>query len=80
MSDPVIATLPDPVRTVEQGARPVTYLAGSRAVTYVSGWYFADADEPRLSAPESYHPDAARRLWERSAELVNLRRGERPPR
>jgi hypothetical protein len=71
LPDPLLRALPDPVHSMEEGARTPIYLASDPEVKYVSGQYF-ESRRPVLSAPESYDPHTARRLWEASSELVDL--------
>lgn len=59
------------LRTPEQGAETVVYLASAPEVEGVSGKYFVDKRETRSSA-ESYDQAIARRLWQVSAELTKL--------
>jgi len=56
------------MRTPEQGADTVVWLASSPEVEGVAGRYFADRKE-RRSNRESYDPEVARRLWEVSEQL-----------
>lgn len=58
-------------RSPEKGAETVIYLASSPEVEGVTGKYFKDK-EPIKSSPESYDRQAARRLWEISAAMVDL--------
>ena len=55
----------------EQGADTSIYLATSEDVAGVSGKYF-DKRKPVQSSAASYDEDAARRLWELSAQLTGL--------
>jgi NAD(P)-dependent dehydrogenase (short-subunit alcohol dehydrogenase family) len=55
----------------EAGARTSIYLASSDEVENVSGRYFAKC-RPEASSPDSYDEALARRLWEKSNELVRL--------
>jgi len=57
------------LKTPAQGAATSIYLATSPDVAGVSGRYFADCAPKEASAP-AYDADAARRLWEVSAELT----------
>jgi NAD(P)-dependent dehydrogenase (short-subunit alcohol dehydrogenase family) len=59
------------LRTPEQGARTVIWLASSPEVEGVSGRYFADGKEVR-SSEASYDRAVSRRLWETSDELTGL--------
>ena len=54
-----------------RGAETSVYLASSPEVAAANGRYFARKRESRLSS-EARDADAARRLWEISAELVGL--------
>jgi NAD(P)-dependent dehydrogenase (short-subunit alcohol dehydrogenase family) len=58
-------------RNAEEGAETGVYLATSPAVSGVTGEYFVDC-QPVSSSPASRDESAARRLWERSAEMVGL--------
>ena len=71
LPDTLLSALPGPVNTIEEGARSQIYLATDPEVKYVSGHHFENRS-PVLSAPESYDPHTARRLWEVSAEMVDL--------
>jgi NAD(P)-dependent dehydrogenase (short-subunit alcohol dehydrogenase family) len=71
LPDPLLRALPGPINTIEAGARTPIYLATDPDVKYVSGQYFENR-EPVLSAPESYDPGVARRLWAESAALLDL--------
>jgi NAD(P)-dependent dehydrogenase (short-subunit alcohol dehydrogenase family) len=53
------------------GARPAVFLASSREVEGVSGSFFSQKSVPTKSSNLSYDEDAARRLWEVSAELTS---------
>jgi retinol dehydrogenase-12 len=55
--------------TPEEGARTPVYLASSPAVADTSGEYFVK-ERPCPSSPISYDREAARQLWETSAEMV----------
>ena len=59
--------------SAEKGAETSVYLAASPEVEGVSGRYFARKRETRPSAA-ARDADAARRLWDVSAELVGLER------
>jgi NAD(P)-dependent dehydrogenase (short-subunit alcohol dehydrogenase family) len=56
---------------LERGASTSVYLASSAEVEGVSGKYFANQQERRSSA-ESYDEEAARELWQVSAEMTDL--------
>jgi NAD(P)-dependent dehydrogenase (short-subunit alcohol dehydrogenase family) len=71
LPDPLLRALPGPVNTIEEGARTPIYLASDPEVKYVSGLYFENRD-PVLSAPVSYDPYVARKLWTASADLLDL--------
>jgi NAD(P)-dependent dehydrogenase (short-subunit alcohol dehydrogenase family) len=60
------------MRTPEQGADTVIYLASSREVEGVSGKYYSDRKwiEPQEAALD---PEARRRLWEASERLTGLK-------
>jgi retinol dehydrogenase-12 len=59
------------LRTAEQGADTVVYLATSPAVDGMNGKYFADRRE-RQPSPAARDDSAAQRLWQISAELTGL--------
>lgn len=61
------------MRTPEQGARTVVYLASSPAVATVTGEYFQD-DRPARVSSAALDDEAARRLWETSARMTGLER------
>jgi NAD(P)-dependent dehydrogenase (short-subunit alcohol dehydrogenase family) len=61
-------------RDVAKGAQTSIYLACAPEVTGVTGKYFVDC-EPVASSPVSYDREAARRLWQISARLVDLPAG-----
>jgi NAD(P)-dependent dehydrogenase (short-subunit alcohol dehydrogenase family) len=67
----IISLLRPFIRTAEDGARTSIFLASSPAVEGVSGKYFVDCRE-RRSSPASNDQDAARRLWEVSAQLTGI--------
>jgi NAD(P)-dependent dehydrogenase (short-subunit alcohol dehydrogenase family) len=54
-----------------EGAQTSIYLATSPEVEGVTGKYFADC-KPVHSSPNSYDLEAAKRLWEVSAQLTGL--------
>lgn len=57
--------------TPEEGARTSVYLASSPQVAEVSGKFFVKEKQVE-SDPASYDVEAARRLWEVSAEMTEL--------
>ena len=57
--------------TPEAGARTSIYLASADEVENVSGRYFVKC-KPEASSPDSYDEALARRLWEKSSQLVRL--------
>jgi NAD(P)-dependent dehydrogenase (short-subunit alcohol dehydrogenase family) len=60
------------MRSPEQGADTLIWLASSPEVDGVSGKYFSDRKE--IEAKEiAYDPDARRRLWEISEDLTGLK-------
>jgi NAD(P)-dependent dehydrogenase (short-subunit alcohol dehydrogenase family) len=61
--------------SAERGARTSIYLASSPEVADKTGLYFV-RQRPRRSSAASYDRDAARRLWEISARLTGLDRGQ----
>jgi retinol dehydrogenase 14 len=58
-------------RSPRKGAATAIWLAASDAVTGVSGKYFVDCGE-KAPSPDALDVEAARRLWELSAELAGL--------
>ena len=58
-------------RSVEKGARTITYLATSSDVESVTGGYFMDEGIVD-SSPASYDKDDSLRLWQVSEELSGL--------
>jgi NAD(P)-dependent dehydrogenase (short-subunit alcohol dehydrogenase family) len=58
------------ILTSEQGARTSVYLASSPAVAEVSGGYFVKC-RPRSPSRAARDPEAARRLWEVSEQLIS---------
>ena len=65
-------TLKPFMRTPEQGADTIIYLASSPEVEGVSGRYFGDR-KVISSSEEPHDVSAQRRLWEESEELTNLK-------
>lgn len=59
------------MRSPEQGAETVVYLATSPEVEGMTGKYFIDRQE-RYSSRASQNPEAARRAWQISATLCGL--------
>jgi retinol dehydrogenase-14 len=59
------------MKTPEQGADTVLYLATSPDVAGVTGNYF-DNRKGRQTAKISYNETVARQLWEVSAQLTKL--------
>jgi retinol dehydrogenase-14 len=59
------------LKTPEQGAATSIHLASSPDLEQVSGRYFANS-KPKSSSKASYDQAVAARLWQVSAELVNL--------
>ncbi len=59
------------MRSPEQGAETVVYLATSPEVEGMTGKYFVDMQE-RYSSRASQDPEAARRAWQVSAALCGL--------
>jgi retinol dehydrogenase 14 len=57
------------MRSPEQGAETVVYLATSPDVEGVTGRYYVDR-QPRYSSRASQDPGAAGRAWQVSAALV----------
>ncbi|MCZ4608219.1 SDR family oxidoreductase [Streptomyces sp. Lzd4kr] len=55
----------------DEGAQGPVYLATAAELSGVSGHYFVDLCPTRASEP-SYNQEAARRLWELSAELTGV--------
>ena len=60
------------LRSPEQGAETPVYLATSPDVAQANGLYYARCREHRAAAHAS-DPEVARRLWETSEELTNVR-------
>ena len=58
--------------TAEEGSRTTVYLAASPEVEGVSGKYFDEKQRIVPSDPATYDEEAARRLWEISAQMVGL--------
>ena len=58
-------------KTEEQGAQTTIHLAVSQEVEGVSGLYFADC-KPKEPSKEAQDDGAAKKLWEVSADLVEL--------
>lgn len=61
------------MRTPEEGARTVVYLASAPDVAGVTGEYFID-ERPAAVSPAALDDEAARRLWEISARMTGLER------
>jgi hypothetical protein len=59
-------------RSPEQGAETTVHLASSPEVEGISGKYFVDC-EPVKTDPASYDEETAKRLWEVSAQMVDLK-------
>jgi hypothetical protein len=59
------------MKTPAQGAATSTYLASSPDVEAITGQYFANST-PKTSNKSSYDTAAADRLWQVSADLVDL--------
>jgi retinol dehydrogenase-14 len=59
------------MKTPAQGAETTIYLASSPDVEGVTGRYFASR-KPKTSNKSSYDTAAAARLWQASADLVDL--------
>jgi hypothetical protein len=59
------------MRSPEQGAETLVYLATSPEVEGVTGKYFVDRKQ-KYSSRASQDPDAARRLWQISETLAGL--------
>jgi NAD(P)-dependent dehydrogenase (short-subunit alcohol dehydrogenase family) len=59
------------LRTPEQGAETIVWLATARELDGVTGKYFLDRKDKR-SSRLSYDEQAARRLWIESARMVGL--------
>jgi NAD(P)-dependent dehydrogenase (short-subunit alcohol dehydrogenase family) len=67
------------LQTPETAARTIVHLAGSPELEGITGRYFDEGHEAP-SSPASYDEAVARRLWDVSAELCGLPRGELAPR
>ncbi|XP_065564474.1 retinol dehydrogenase 13-like [Artemia franciscana] len=63
-------------KTPEEGAQTTIYLAVAPEAEHMSGQYFTDCS-PASSSKLSQDPAMAKRLWDKSAELVGLRDNER---
>jgi NAD(P)-dependent dehydrogenase (short-subunit alcohol dehydrogenase family) len=59
------------LKTPEQGAETIIYLASSNDVERVTGKYYANCKE-KVSNKESYDPNIARRLWDISARMTGI--------
>jgi retinol dehydrogenase-14 len=59
-----------------EGAKPSVYLASSPEVDGVSGKFFNNKGVATQSSKDSYDEDAAKRLWQMSAELTHLGGGD----
>lgn len=66
------------LKSPAQGAATSIRLASAPDLDEVTGLYFADG-KPRRSSKRSYDAAVAARLWQVSAELVGLTRGEPEP-
>jgi retinol dehydrogenase 14 len=53
------------------GAKPTVFLASSPEVEGVTGTFFNNKGIATRSSPLSYDEDAAKRLWQVSAELTH---------
>lgn len=58
------------------GAKPTVFLASSPKIEGVTGTFFNNKGVATKSSPLSYDEDAAKRLWQVSAELTHLNNGE----
>lgn len=63
------------IRTPEQGARTVVYLAADPEAAHVTGEYFKD-ERPAPISPLARDDTAARRMWEVSERMVGLAEAE----
>ena len=70
-SKPLLSAAKSFLLTPEQGAQTNIYLASSLDAAGITGKYF-DACKPRASSKESYDVEKQKKLWDLSAELVNL--------
>jgi retinol dehydrogenase 12 len=59
------------LKTAEQGAQTMIYLACSSEVDGITGKYYVDCAEKK-SSQESCNADVARRLWDISARMTNV--------
>ncbi|GLH14452.1 Uncharacterized protein GBIM_18849 [Gryllus bimaculatus] len=64
-------------KNAEEGAQTTIHLAVSEEVEGVTGRYFSDCKEARMSEAAS-NVGLARTIWEKSEQLVKLRDNERP--
>ncbi|HEY1162945.1 MAG TPA: SDR family oxidoreductase [Candidatus Dormibacteraeota bacterium] len=61
-----------------EGAMPTVFLASSPEVDGMSGKFFNNKNVATQSSKASYDEDAAKRLWQISAELTHLEEPDRP--
>jgi NAD(P)-dependent dehydrogenase (short-subunit alcohol dehydrogenase family) len=73
---PLVAVMRPFMRSPERGADTSVYLASSPEAEGITGRYFADR-KPRTSNRSSYDTSTTTRLWQVSADLVNLTVGPR---
>lgn len=68
------AVIPLIARSPEKGAETPVYLASSPEVENITGKYFADRKVAR-TAPQATDMEAAKKLWDASAEMLHLTDG-----
>jgi NAD(P)-dependent dehydrogenase (short-subunit alcohol dehydrogenase family) len=59
------------LKTPEQGAQTMIYLASSPSVERLTGKYFVNCKQ-KSSNKESYDPNVARRLWDVSSRMIGV--------
>ena len=59
LPDTFLSVLPNPIKTVEQGARTPVYLASDPDAKYVSGWYLKTSDLPSPRPSRTIHASRA---------------------
>ncbi|MDQ2944120.1 MAG: SDR family oxidoreductase [Candidatus Dormibacteraeota bacterium] len=66
--------------SVVEGARPTMFVSASDSLDGITGTFFNKKGEATRSSQLSYDEEAARRLWQVSAELTHLEENARPSR
>jgi NAD(P)-dependent dehydrogenase (short-subunit alcohol dehydrogenase family) len=59
------------MKSVEEGADTLLWLANTNPPTWASGGYYAERKPARMN-PQAHDQQLARDLWDRSAELLGL--------